>query len=96
MNKEIQIYLDMSDEKLENMRKLYAISCSLAILAILIVAGLFLYFIYVQQTTTAILLLFGFAIVLTGSIFSRQTLRYIEVVQEFKNIKSNEISSTDG
>ena len=90
MKKEIQQFLDYPDDKLEKMRNMYVLSCCLSVIALLMMTGFFFFFLFLQKNTMmAILFLFVLLTVITGSIFSRQTLRYIEIVQELKQIKSN-------
>lgn len=85
MKKELQHYLEMSDEQLEKRRKLFSLCIWLTFLSIMMMVGLFCFFhFYVQNYNFSIFFLFCMVCCMSGSLFSRQTLRYIELIQEFK------------
>ena len=96
MKKELQQYLDMPDDKLEKTRKQFTLCLCLALLAIMMMIGLFFFFhFYAKNYNLSIVFLFAMVCCMSGSLFSRQTLRYIELVQELKKLKSNKKDCMD-
>jgi hypothetical protein len=96
MKKEIQQFLDYPDDKLEKIRKQFFLCVWMMFLSLLSVTALFFFsHFYLGNDHLSILLLFAMVCIMSGSLFSRQTLRHIELIQELKKLKSNQEASSN-
>jgi len=89
---ELKIYLDMSDEKLVKLHKIYQLNVSLSLVTLVLFFGLSIFLHFISPTTVPIMVLVLLFIFIV-SIYCKQTLRYIEIVQKFKKMKSIEIGT---
>jgi uncharacterized membrane-anchored protein YitT (DUF2179 family) len=95
--KDLPQYLDMPGDKLARIRKQLSLGLWIMSICFIIVAGMFFFFhLYVKNYRYSILFLFVLLCVMAGSLYSRQTLRYIEIIQELKKKKNDPGDSRDG
>ena len=92
--KELKQYFEMSDKKLEEVRKQCLLIRRLMSFGLIFMTCLFLFLdIYLQYHNFSVLILLVIVCLLTVSMTSKQSISNIEIIQEMKKTKIEPIAS---